>query len=70
MKLFSSPKIFDLQPCANKCTFRTKTLEYGDDKRFSNSSSSKEQNGTQGFKIGLSIEWIWPLENLGKFFLK
>ena len=36
VKLFSSPKmpkICDLQPCANKCTFRTKTLEYKDNKK-------------------------------------
>ena len=35
MKLFSfakMPKICDLQPCANKRMFRTKTLEYEDDK--------------------------------------
>ena len=34
MELFSfleMPKIRDLQPCANKRTYLTKTLEYGDD---------------------------------------
>ena len=34
MELFSfleTPKIRDLQPCANKRTYLTKTLEYGDD---------------------------------------
>ena len=36
MELFSfleTPKIRDLQPCANKRTYLTKTLEYGDDKK-------------------------------------
>ena len=36
MKLFSffkTPKICDLQPCANKHTFRMKTLKYEDDKK-------------------------------------
>ena len=35
IELFSfleTPKICDLQPYANKCTYLTKTLEYGDDK--------------------------------------
>ena len=37
MKLFSflkTPKICNLQPCANKHTFQMKTLEYKDDKTF------------------------------------
>ena len=37
MELFSfleTPKIRDLQPCANKHTYLTKTLEYRDDKKF------------------------------------
>ena len=36
MELFSfleMPKICDLQPCANKRTYLTKTLEYGDDEK-------------------------------------
>ena len=36
MELFSfleTPKIRNLQPCANKRTYLTKTLEYGDDKK-------------------------------------
>ena len=28
----------------------------------------KEYNGIKVLKIGPSIKWIWPLENLRKFF--
>ena len=50
--------------------FKQKHLNTKIINRFFNSTSSKESYGTQGFKIGLSIKWIWPLENLSKFFLK
>ena len=71
MKLFSfpkTPKICDLQPCTNKRTFRMKkTLEYKDDKI---PCALRNKMVPRFLRLALGNKWIWPLENLSKFFLK